>query len=133
VPAFGLCTAAVGVLALSLTSVFAIAVAGVVTYGVTRVFTDANMMPILCLIADPRYRATGYGMLNLVSCIVGGFGIYAGGALRDANVNLSSMFLFVVGCICVCAVLLFRIRPNPTAVNAGGITPPQPQNVPASR
>jgi MFS family permease len=117
VPAIGLCIAAVGVLALSLTSVFAIAIAGVMTYGVTRTFTDANMMPILCLIADPRYRATGYGMLNLVSCIVGGFGIYAGGALRDANVNLSSMFLFVVGCICACAVLLFRIKPKRQLVN----------------
>ena len=134
VPAIGLCIAAVGVLALSLTSVFAVAIAGVMIYGVTRTFTDANMMPILCLIADPRYRATGYGMLNLVSCIVGGFGIYAGGALRDANVNLSSMFLFVVGCICVCAFLLFRIRPNPQLVNpAVGSPGGEPQSIPASR
>jgi MFS family permease len=112
VPALGLCVAAVGVLMLSLTSVFAVAIAGIILYGLTRTFTDANMMPILCLIADPRYRATGYGMLNLVSCIIGGVGIYAGGALRDAHVDLSKMFLFVFGVICVCAVLLFSLKPK---------------------
>ena len=115
VPALGLCVAAVGVLLLSLTNVFAVAIAGIILYGLTRTFTDANMMPILCLIADPRYRATGYGMLNLLSCIIGGVGIYAGGALRDANVDLSKMFLAVVGVIVVCALLLFSLRPKPTS------------------
>lgn len=137
VPAIGLCIAAVGVLALSLTSVFAVAIAGVVVYGVTRTFTDANMMPILCLIADPRYRATGYGMLNLLACIIGGIGIYAGGALRDAKVEMSSMFLFVCLMICICAVLLFRLRPNPNIVQAVA-TPaeppaPQPQSIRAAK
>lgn len=112
IPAIGLCIAAFGVLALSLTHVFTIAVAGVVIYGVTRTFTDANMMPILCLIADPRYRATGYGLLNLVSCVIGGVGIYAGGALRDAHIDLSKLFLFVVGVIIVCATLLFFLKPK---------------------
>lgn len=118
VPAIGLCIAAVGVLALSLTQVFAVAVTGLVIYGVTRTFTDANMMPILCLIADPRYRATGYGMLNLLACLIGGVGIYAGGALRDADVGMSTMFLFVSAMICVCAGLLFRLRPNPALMQA---------------
>jgi MFS family permease len=129
VPAIGLCIAAVGVLALSLTSVFAVAIAGLVLYGVTRTFTDANMMPILCLIADPRYRATGYGMLNFLACIIGGVGIYAGGALRDAKVEMSSMFLFVCGMICVCAVLLFQLRLNPKVVKviASPIEPRTPQ------
>jgi MFS family permease len=112
VPAIGLCFAAVGVLTLSLTPALSIAIVGVVIYGTTRTFTDANMMPILCLIADPRYRATGYGMLNLVSCMIGGVGIYAGGALRDAHVDLSRLFLFVVGVICVCAALLFCLKPK---------------------
>lgn len=110
VPAFGLVVAAVGVLILSLTHVFPLAVFGIVLYGLTRTFTDANMMPILCLIADPRYRATGYGTLNLLSCTIGGIGIYAGGALRDAHIDLSQLFLFVAGIILVCAVLLFFLK-----------------------
>ncbi|MCX6950830.1 MAG: MFS transporter [Verrucomicrobia bacterium] len=112
VPAVGLCIAAVGVLMLSVTTVLAVAIAGIVIYGVTRTFTDANMMPILCLIADPRYRATGYGVLNLLSCTIGGLGIYAGGALRDAKIDLGTMFLFVVVCLVVCATLLFALKPR---------------------
>lgn len=118
VPAIGLCIAAVGVLMLSLTTVLAVAIAGIVIYGVTRTFTDANMMPILCLIADPRYRATGYGVLNLLSCTIGGLGIYAGGALRDAKVDLSTMLLFVVVCLGVCATLLFSLKPKASLIAA---------------
>jgi MFS family permease len=112
VPAIGLCIAAVGVLLLSVTHVFALAAAGVVLYGLTRTFSDTNMMPILCLIADPRYRATGYGMLNLLACVIGGAGIYAAGALRDAKIELSLMFLFVVGVLLVAAVLVYSLRPK---------------------
>jgi MFS family permease len=113
VPAIGLCIAAMGVLLLSLTHVFALAVVGIVLYGVFRTFTDSNMMPILCLIADPRYRATGYGLLNLLSCIIGGVGTYAGGALRDAHIDLSVMYLVIVGVMLICAYLVFSLRPKP--------------------
>ncbi len=115
VPAIGLCIAAVGALTLSLTHIFPLAVAGIVLYGLTRTFTDANMMPILCLITDPRYRATGYGMLNLLACVIGGIGIYAGGALRDRNIDLSVLYLFVTGAIVVCATLLFFLKPKQNA------------------
>jgi hypothetical protein len=73
------------------------------------------MMPILCLIADPRYRATGYGVLNFLACIVGGTTIYAGGMLRDAHVNVSRVFQFGALTIAVCAVLLWFIKPRPAA------------------
>jgi MFS family permease len=117
-PAIGLGIAAAGVLLLSLTHVFTLAVIGVVIYGVTRTFTDANMMPILCLIADPRYRATGYGTLNLVSCVIGGLGIYAGGALRDAKVDLSVLYFVVFGVLCFCGLLLLTLKPKQTVVVA---------------
>jgi len=112
VPAIGLCIAAVGVFFLSTTDVLAFAIAGAMTYGLTRSFTDSNMMPILCLVTDPRYRATGYGMLNLVSCVVGGLGVYAGGALRDAHIDVNKLFLSMVGILLVCATLLFCLRPR---------------------
>jgi hypothetical protein len=50
------------------------------------------MMLILCLITDVRYRTTAYGILNFFSTIIGGNGLYAGGALRDANIGLSAVF-----------------------------------------
>lgn len=120
VPALGLCCATLGILLLSLTQSFPLAVAGIVTYGVTRTFTDANMMPILCMIADPRYRATGYGLLNLLACVIGGIGIYAGGALRDAQVDMSRMFLVASAVLFVCALLLFSLRPKPGPTPTAG-------------
>jgi hypothetical protein len=76
-----------------------------------RAFADSNMMPILCLVSDPRYRATGYGVINLFSCLVGGVGIYAGGALRDAHFNLSLLFHFAAASLLLCAGLLFLVKP----------------------
>ncbi len=113
VPAIGLCVAAGGILVLGLAPLFWLAVAGLVTYGVTRTFTDANMMPILCLIVDSRYRATGYGMLNLLACVIGGVGIWAAGAMRDARIPMHNMLLFVVAILALCAGLLFCLRPKP--------------------
>jgi hypothetical protein len=67
-------------------------------------------MPILCMVSDPKYRATGYGVLNLFSCVVGGVTIYAGGMLRDARVDVSHVFQFGAATVFVCAVLLAAIR-----------------------
>jgi len=115
VPVIGLCVAAPGILLASSTPVLALALVALVCYGLARSFADANMMPILCLIADPRYRATGYGVLNLFGCAVGGVTIYAGGMLRDANVDISRVFQFAAASIAVCAVLLFFVKPQPDA------------------
>ncbi len=113
VPALGLCVAAPAILVASHTTVLAVAVGGFVTYALTRPFVDANMMPILCVVTDPRYRATGYGVLNLFSCVVGGAGIYAGGLLRDTHVNLGGLFQTAAVGLLVCAGLLARLRPKP--------------------
>ena len=115
VPVIGLSVAAPAILLASSTPVLAIALAALVCYGLARTFVDANMMPILCLIADPRYRATGYGVLNFLACIVGGATIYAGGMLRDAHVNISHVFQFGALTIAVCAVLLWFIKPRRAA------------------
>lgn len=112
-PAIGLLLAAPSVFTASVTDVLPVAVAGFVIYALTRTFSDANMMPILCLITDSRYRATGYGVLNLFSCIVGGLGIYAGGMLRDSHIDVSVLFRIAAGLMLVCAGILFSIRIKP--------------------
>ncbi len=112
VPAIGLFIAAPSVFFASGTPVLAYALAGFMLYAFTSKFTDSNMMPILCMIANPKYRATGYGVLNLFSCIVGGIGIYAGGMLRDASVDLSVVFRYAAVICIVCAMLLYLIRPK---------------------
>ena len=115
-PALGLVIGTPGVLLASSTDLVWVAVTGFMVYAFTRPFLDANMMPILCMVANPRYLATGYGILNLFSCIVGGLGIYAGGLLRDAQVNLSIMFQVAAFTMLLCAFLLYRIRPRLTSI-----------------
>ena len=119
VPALGLCIAAPGVLLMANAPILAVAIAGLSLYGATRNFVDTNLMPLLCLIADPRYRATGYGVLNFCANVIGGIGIYAGGALRDAHIGLGKLFVFVFGCVVVAALLFFTIKPKqPVAAGA---------------
>ena len=69
------------------------------------------MMPILCIIASPRYRATGYGIMNLFSCTVGGIGIYVGGYLRDIHFNVSIIFQVGAGALLLAAFLVWAIYP----------------------
>jgi MFS family permease len=112
VPTIGLCVAGFAVLLLATTGHLILAIAGMVLYGLSRPFTDANLMPILCQVADSRYRATGYGILNMFATLVGGLTIYLGGVMRDAKINLSNLFLGAMGCLFACAVLLFLVRPR---------------------
>jgi len=111
VPVIGLCLAAPAVFVMANTTVLPVAVAGLMLYGLGRNFTDANMMPVLCMVCDPRYRATGYGVLNLFSCVIGGLSLYAGGALRDAHVNVNNLFMWSAASILVCAALMFLVKP----------------------
>lgn len=112
VPAIGMIVAGPALFVSSSTTVFALAAAGFLIYGLSRGFSDCNMMPILCQVADPRYRATGYGFMNFCSCTVGGIMIVAGGWLRDQNVDIGLVFqVSAVGWL-IGGVLLLYIRPR---------------------
>lgn len=110
VPVIGLTAAAPAVLLIANTPVLACALGGLVLYGFARNFGDANQMPILCLVVDARYRATSWGISTFVSCLVGAAGIYAGGILRDAQVDVSRVFQFAGVNLLVCAALIFSLR-----------------------
>ncbi|MFO1436792.1 MAG: MFS transporter [Verrucomicrobiaceae bacterium] len=112
VPAIGLFIAAPATLMLANTSVLALAIAGLSIYGLMRSFSDANLMPILCQVADSRYRATGYGVLNLFSCLVGGITVYLGGVLRDAQINVGTLFMAAAAGMLVCGVLMIGVKPQ---------------------
>ncbi|HEX7632614.1 MAG TPA: MFS transporter, partial [Lacunisphaera sp.] len=113
VPFIGLLVAAPGILLASTIDWLPLAIAGLIFFGLAKSFADTNMMPILCSIVDARYRATGYGVLNLFSCAIGGLTIYGGGVLRDADVNVNRVFQFAAACVLVCAFLLYCLRPQP--------------------
>ena len=110
VPAIALAIAAPAVFLASNTMLVYLAIGGFLVYGFTRIFADVNLMPILCIIADRRYRATGYGILNLFGTIVGGLGIYASGAMRDAHIDLSILFKIAAVMLLAASVMLLIIK-----------------------
>jgi hypothetical protein len=71
-------------------------------------------MPILSQIARPGLRATGYGLMNLVSISAGGFADWAFGVLRDRNVPLPVVFSAFAALALVSIVLVLCIRPRET-------------------
>jgi len=110
VPLIGMALAAPAILLAASAGTFWLAIAGLMLFGLTKSFADANMMPILTLVADQRYRATGYGVLNLCACLVGGFTIYAGGALRDAKLDVDTIFFGGAAATAACGGLLWLVR-----------------------
>lgn len=108
----GLFVCVPSVLVISLTGSLGVAMVALVVYGTTRAFPDANMMPILCQITDARYRATALGLLNAFGTMAGGITIYIGGVLRDAHVNITTVFYGGAVGLALCAGLLWIIRPR---------------------
>ena len=117
VAGIGLVIAAPAIFVVSNTSLLPLALAGLLLYGLTAAFASGEMMPILCLVVDRRYRATGFGILNLFACTVGGATTYAGGALRDARVDVSRLFQAGAFGLVVCAVMLLFVRPRDPTVS----------------
>lgn len=110
IPMIGLAIAAPAVFAGSYTTVLWIVILFFLIYGLTRMFVDTNLMPILCLTVDNRYRATGYGILNMFATIIGGLGIYAAGALRDSQINLNLVYRLASLSIIICIILLWLVK-----------------------
>ena len=110
VPAIGLCVAAPCLFLAVNAHALPVTIAGLIVFGLGRGFFDANLMPIVRSVADERFSATAYGCLNLVSVVMGGLMIYAGGWLRDAQVNLGLVFQCAAAGLLVVGLLLFRVR-----------------------
>ncbi len=90
----------------------AVAVAFLILFGLGWGFFDCNNMPILCQIVRPELRATGYGVMNLVSTSCGGLADWAFGALRDRAVPLHVIFGVFAGAALASVVLVLLIQPR---------------------
>jgi len=112
VPLLGFCLAGPALYMSSATGVLALAITGLIVFGLARGFADANNMPILCQITPARYRATGYGVLNFLGCVMGGVMTYVAGALKDANVGLEKVFQFCAAGVVVAVLLLLLVKPK---------------------
>lgn len=93
------------------TGMLGVAVGFLVLFGLGWGFFDTNNMPILCQITRPHLRATGYGIMNLVSISCGGLADLGFGVLRDAQVPLITIFGIFAGVALFSIVLVLSIRP----------------------
>jgi MFS family permease len=92
------------------------AVAWLIVFGLGWGAFDCNNMPILCQIVQPQLRATGYGVMNLVSISCGGLADWGFGSLRDHEVPLNVIFGIFASAAIVSVVLVLLIRPRPQLV-----------------
>jgi MFS family permease len=95
----------------------AAAIGCTVLFGLGWGLFDCNNMPILCQIAQPRYRATGYGIMNLVGIAVGGGVTVFMGRMRDQGLPFSLAFMFSAVVALISAGLLLFIRPRSNVEN----------------
>lgn len=89
-----------------------VAIAFLAVFGLGWGFFDTNNMPILCQITSPSLRATGYGLMNLVSISCGGFADWWFGVLRDLKIPLFAIFGIFASFALVSIVLVLLIRPR---------------------
>jgi MFS family permease len=89
------------------------AIVFLILFGVGWGFFDANNMPILSQIVGPNVRATGYGIMNLVSISCGGLADWGFGILRDRQVPLNLIFGAFAAIALVSVLLVLCIRPRP--------------------
>jgi hypothetical protein len=111
VSVIGLGMAIPGILLAAHAGTLWLAVGGMIVIGLFRAFWGANLMPIFCLVSEPRYRATGFGIIITASTFTGGLGIFLAGVLRDHHVPMGEVFdLLAVGqVIAIGLLLLIRV------------------------
>jgi MFS family permease len=90
----------------------AVAVGFLVLFGLGWGVFDCNNMPILCQIVGPELRATGYGVMNLVSISCGGLADWGFGTLRDRRVPLNVIFGAFASTAILSIALVLLIRPR---------------------
>jgi MFS family permease len=89
-----------------------VAVLFLIVFGLGWGAFDCNNMPILTQVVRPELRATGYGIMNLVSISCGGFADWGFGWLRDRQVPLNVIFGAFASTALVSILLVLAIRPR---------------------
>ena len=82
-----------------------------VLFGFGRGNFDCNNMPILSQIVRPELRATGYGIINLVSISCGGFADWGFGTMRDDHLPLQLIFGVFALIALLSVVFILMMRP----------------------
>ena len=89
-----------------------LAILALVLFGIGWGFFDCNNMPILCQIVRPNNRATGYGIMNMVSISCGGLADWGFGEMLTRKIPLTFIFAVFAACCLVSVILVLLIRPH---------------------
>lgn len=111
VPMIALTLASPFVFITSHTDSLGLAIVCLIAFGFAVGCTDANTMPVLCQVVAPGHRATGYGMLNLFGCTVGGGSAYLGGWLKERNVDVSTLLMGSALGVLLAGLILIFFKP----------------------
>jgi MFS family permease len=110
--ALGLLFTVPAMVGLGLAPSFAFVIGCALLFGLGFGMFDANNMPILCQVVPPRFRATGYGVMNFVGISSGAYLTPVLGRLKDSGVPLAKGFAFCALPVLIAAVLMLMLRPK---------------------
>lgn len=94
---------------------FGAVLSGAICFGLGFGLFDVNNMPILCQFVSPRYRATGYGLMNLAGISAGAFITNLLGKSIDAG-NLGRDFV-LLSIVVIIAIILQLTMLHPKTIN----------------
>lgn len=117
IPAMGYLCAAPFFFGIGLLPVVSVVLGAVFVYGIAQGFLDSNLMPSLCMVADFRYRATGYGLLNMAGTLAGGAMTFIGGWLRENGIAFATIFQGISIVVLLIGVFLLVVKPKIGQIN----------------
>lgn len=112
ISAIGMCMIAPAIFGVGNATTLAIAITFLILFGLGWGFFDVNNMPILSQIVPKELRATGYGIMNLVSISCGGLADWSFGVLRDRQTPLNVIFGVFAALALVSVLLVLLISPR---------------------
>ena len=121
VSAAGMCLLIPSLFGVGDASTLALAIVFLALFGLGWGFFDCNNMPILSQIVRPELRATGYGIMNLVSISCGGVADWGFGALRDRHVPLNMIFGVFACAAFFSVIFVLLIKPRPEDEDAAPV------------
>lgn len=109
----GLALAAPFLFLMGTTKSFPILVAGLLLFGLGRGLYDCNTMPVLSQFVPASLCSTGYGMMNCLSCLLGGVMAVLAGYFKS-QLGLGAAFQAGAAVLVAAVVLLAGLKPRAT-------------------
>lgn len=107
----GLCAAAPFLFVVGFAKSQVLLIIALCIFGLGRGLYDCNTMPVLCQIARPEYRATGYGIFNCAACLAGGVAAALAGYLKN-TIGLNMAFQAAAVLLLLSSFFLYLVRPT---------------------